>query len=558
VGDGIGAPVGGRGPVLGEIPWRVCEALGHLTQLDPSNEDAPMIHTSPLPDVTIPEQALTPYVLQRCDELADKAALIDGPTGRTLTYAQLDAAVRTFAGGLHASGFGPGDVLAIMAPNVPEYAVVFHGVAMAGGTVTTINPTYTDTEVHHQLEDAGATILVTVPMFLETARKGAEGTKVDAVYLLGEGDADTPALATLFGEPLAEQVAVDLDDVVALPYSSGTTGLSKGVMLTHRNLVANIEQVKVPLKMTEDDNIVAVLPFFHIYGMQVLMNTGLAAGATIVTLPRFDLEQFLQVHQEHAITRSFVAPPIVVALAKHPLVDKFDLSSIKSIFSGAAPLSAELALECGERIGAEVVQGYGMTELSPVTHLTPPGWFKPGSVGVTVPHTDVKIIEPATGEALGLDADGEIWVRGPQVMKGYLNNDKATAETIDADGWLHTGDIGHIDSDGHLFVVDRLKELIKYKGFQVPPAELEALLLTHPAVADAAVIGLPDEEAGEIPAAYVVLKADHDVTDEDVKAFVAERTATYKHLRKVTFVDAIPKSASGKILRRLLREQAAQ
>ncbi|MFZ0171657.1 MAG: AMP-binding protein, partial [Acidimicrobiales bacterium] len=341
------------------------------------------IYTSPLPDVDIPAVPLTEYVLRRAADLPDKPALIDGPSGRTLTYAQLNQAIRSLAGGLVAQGFGPGDVLALMAPNVPEYAVVFHAVALAGGAITTINPTYTDLEVRHQLDDAGASMLVTVAAFLETARAGAEGTKVAETYLLGEGEADTPALSTIFGEPLAEQVPVDLDDVVALPYSSGTTGLCKGVMLTHRNLVSNIAQVMYPLKITEDERIVAVLPFFHIYGMQVLMNTGLAAGATIVTMPRFDLEQFLQLHRDHHITRTFVAPPIVVALAKHPLVDKYDLSALRNVLSGAAPLSAELAIEAGSRLGCEVVQGYGMTELSPVTHLTVPGGFKPGSVGVT-------------------------------------------------------------------------------------------------------------------------------------------------------------------------------
>ena len=310
--------------------------------------------------------------------------------------------------------------------------------------------------------------------------------------------------------------------------------------------------------MDEDEAFVAVLPFFHIYGMQVLMNLGLRAGATIVTMPRFDFEQFLQLHQEHSLTRAFVAPPMVVALAKHPLVDKYDLSALRLIFSGAAPLSADLAIECGRRLGCEVVQGYGMTELSPVSHATPMGMFKPGSVGVTVPNTEVNIVDPVTQSPLGVDEDGEVWVRGPQVMKGYLNNDAATRNTIDDDGWLHTGDIGHIDADGHLFVVDRLKELIKYKGFQVPPAELEALLLTHPQVADAAVIGLPDDEAGEIPAAYVVLKQGQDVTAADIQRFVAEKVASYKQVRKLTFVDAIPKSASGKILRRVLRDQATQ
>jgi 4-coumarate--CoA ligase len=327
-------------------------------------------------------------------------------------------------------------------------------------------------------------------------------------------------------------------------------------MLTHRNLVANVAQVLASADMREDEKIIAVLPFFHIYGMQVLMNTGLRAGATVITMPRFDLEQFLRLHQDYGITRSFVAPPIVVALAKHPLVDSFDLSALEQVFSGAAPLSAELAMEAGKRLGCEVVQGYGMTELSPVSHLTPPGYSKPGSVGVTAPNTELRVVHPASGEDLGPDEDGELWIRGPQVMKGYLNNPEATALTLDDEGWLHTGDIGHVDDDGHVYVVDRLKELIKYKGFQVAPAELEALLLTHPAVADAAVVGLPDEEAGEVPAGYVVLKPGTDATPEDVTAFVAGQVASFKQLRRLTVVDAIPKSASGKILRRVLRDQA--
>src|SRR4051812_48512152 len=520
-----------------------------------------MIHRSPLPDVEIPDVALPGYVLHRARELGDKPALIDGPTGRVLTYAQLDQGVRSFAGGLAAAGFGPGDVLALMAPNLPEYAVIFHGVAFAGGVVTTINPTYTEREVHHQLLDAGATVLVTIPMFLETALAAAGGTQVRTVHVLGaDAGSDLPdgarPMAELFGAPLAEQVPVDPDDVVVLPYSSGTTGTSKGVMLTHRNLVANVAQVLAPADMREDEKILAVLPFFHIYGMQVLMNTGLRAGATIITMPRFDLEQFLRLHQDYGITRSFVAPPIVLALAKHPLVDQFDLSALEQVFSGAAPLSAELAEEAGKRLNAEVVQGYGMTEMSPVSHLTPPGYYKPGSVGVTSPNTEIRIIDPASGEDLGLDEDGELLARGPQVMKGYHNNPEATAITLDEDGWLHTGDIAHIDDDGHVYVVDRLKELIKYKGFQVAPAELESLLLTHPAVADAAVVGLPDQEAGEIPVGYVVLKPGADASADDIRAYVAGQVATYKQLRRVSLTDAIPKSASGKILRRVLKDQA--
>ena len=519
-----------------------------------------MIHHSAFPDVEIPAHPLTTFVFAQAAERADQPAFIDGPSGRVVTYGELVDSIQRLAGGLVAKGFGPGHVLAIMAPNVPDYAVVFHGVAMTGGTITTVNPTYTSHEVHHQLTDAGATILVTVPMFVDTARAAAVDTKVEEIFVLGgdaDGDADTQPFSVLMGEPLLEHVAVDLDDVVVLPYSSGTTGLSKGVMLTHRNLVSNIVQVVGPAELSDSDTIVAVLPFFHIYGMQVLMNCGLTAGATIVTMPRFDLAEFLQLHQDHGITRSFVAPPIVVALAKHPSVDDFDLSKLVQVFSGAAPLSADLAVEAGARLGCEIVQGYGMTELSPVTHLTPPGGFKPGSVGVTVPNTEMMILDPATGEQLGIEADGEVCVRGPQVMKGYLNNPTATESTIDRDGWLHTGDVGRVDADGHLYIVDRLKELIKYKGFQVPPAELEALLLTHPAVADAAVIGVPDDEAGEIPVGFVALKPGHQATADDIKSFVAERVATYKRLQTVTFVEAIPKSASGKILRRLLRDEAS-
>jgi acyl-CoA synthetase (AMP-forming)/AMP-acid ligase II len=513
-----------------------------------------MVFASPLPDVEIPDVPLTQYVMARAAERGDKPALIDGPTGRTITYAALDAGIRSLAGGLVARGFAKGETLALMSPNIPEYAVIFHGVAMAGGTITTINPTYTEAEVHKQLLDAHATILVTIPMFLEIATKAAEGTDVRDVFVLGEAEGATP-VTELFGAPLAEQVPVSVQDVVVLPYSSGTTGVNKGVMLSHRNLVANVAQMLSAADIRADETFIAVLPFFHIYGMQVLMNTGLAAGATIVTMPRFELEEFLRLHQDHGITRSFVAPPIVVALAKHPMVDQYDMSKLEQVFSGAAPLSAELALEAGARLGCEVVQGYGMTELSPVSHLTPPGQFKPGSVGVTAPNTETKIVDPVTQEELGVDQDGEVVVRGPQVMLGYLGNPSATDSMLERDGWLHTGDIGHIDSDGHLYIVDRLKELIKYKGFQVPPAELEALLLTHPAVADAAVVGLPDDEAGEIPVAHVVLRPGAEATTEEIQAYVAGQVAHYKQVRRVIITDAIPKSASGKILRRILRDQ---
>ena len=518
-----------------------------------------MIHDSPLPDVEIPDLPLTEYVLAGGAGQPDKPALIDGASGRVMTYSELEDAIRSLAGGLAAAGFGRGDVLALMAPNGPEYAVVFHGAAMAGATVTTINPAHTRAEVHHQLADSGARILVTIAPLAAMAVRACAGTAVTEVYVLGEaGGADETMpvrpLSALAGAPLAAQVPVGPDDVVALPYSSGTTGLAKGVMLTHRNLVANIAQTLGAIPSAPDERIMAVLPFFHIYGMQCMMNCGLRAGATVVTLPRFDLEQFLRAHQDYRITRSFVAPPIVLALARHPLVDSFDLSQLRLVNSGAAPLKAELAAECSKRLGCEVVQGYGMAELSPVSHLTPPGWFKPGSVGVTAPGTQTRIVDPVTEADLGTGEEGEVWVRGPQVMTGYLNNPQATAATVDAAGWLRTGDLGYVDADGHLYVVDRLKELIKYKGFQVPPAELEAVLLRHPDVADAAVIGLPDDEAGEIPVGFVVLRPGAAASPEEIMRFVAGEVAHYKQIRRLEVIDAIPKSAAGKILRRVLRD----
>ncbi len=516
-----------------------------------------IIHTSPLPAVDIADVPVTEYVLRHAADSPDVVALVDGPTGRSYTYGQLAGMIASFAGGLAARGLGPGDTIALMAPNIPEYAVVFHGAAVAGVAVSTINPTYTAEEVRFQLQDSASKLLVTIGMFVDTAKEAADGTDVSDIVVLGDAPAGTVPFTDVLGEPIS-QVPVDVESqIVVLPYSSGTTGLPKGVMLTHRNLVANLCQIEGGLEVEDGEIALAVLPFFHIYGMQVLMNGLLAAGSTIITVPRFDLEQVLQIIQDRKVTRFFAVPPIVLAFAKHPMVDQYDLSSLRQVFSGAAPLSAELALEAGDRIGCEVVQGYGMTEMSPVSHLTPIGGFKPGTCGVTVPNAECRIVSPETGEDQPVGGEGELWVRGPMVMAGYLNNPEATAVTVDVDGWLHTGDVGVIDTDGHLTIVDRVKELIKFKGFQVAPAELEALLLTHPAVADAAVIGVPDEEAGEIPKAFVVLKPGQEVTESDITEFTRGHVATYKVIHHVEFAEAIPKSASGKILRRLLRDSGA-
>ncbi len=508
------------------------------------------ILTGPFDEIEIPEGALTPFVLRHASRLADRPALVDGMTGRTLTYAGLEQSVARMTGGLRERGFGKGDLLALMAPNLPEYAAVFLATARTGGTVTTINPAYVEREIAHQLADSRPRFVVTIPELQDRVVGGLPDC-CEEIFLI---DPETGA-CSLDGEPDFEQSEIDpVRDVVALPYSSGTTGLPKGVMLTHRNLLANLMQL-APLEQREGDSVVAVLPMFHIYGMQLLMNLPLSVGATVYTLPRFDLATFLQLHQQHRARRAYIVPPIALALARHPCVDDCDLSSLEEVFSAAAPLGAELAAEVEKRLGCPVVQGYGLTEASPATHMQPPDGSPTGSIGAVVANSECRLVDPVTGEDSEPDARGEIWVRGPQIMKGYFNAGEATREAIDADGWLHTGDIATMNEQGNFFIVDRLKELIKYKGFQIAPAELEALLLTHPAVADAAVIPIPDEEAGELPKAFVVAVA--EVDDETLMRFVASQVATYKQIRVIEFIDAIPKSPSGKILRRELRAREA-
>jgi acyl-CoA synthetase (AMP-forming)/AMP-acid ligase II len=509
-------------------------------------------------EIQIPASDVTSFVLGEAAARGSKPALIDGPSGRELSYADLARSVRALAAGLAARGFGPGDTLAIYLPNLPEYAVAFHGVAAAGGRATTVNPLYTAGELAHQLRDSGARLLVTVGPCLDVAREAAADAGVEEVYVVGDADGATP-FSELLGDPeQAPAVGIEpASDLAVLPYSSGTTGLPKGVMLTHRNLVANVLQTQAGFPIGDDDTLIGCLPFFHIYGQTVIMNQGLWAGATIVTMPRFDLDQFLDLLERHAVTRAYVVPPIALALAKHPAVEGRDLSAIRTIMSGAAPLGAELAEQVAARIGCKVIQGYGLTETSPVTHvIRPEGENKPGSIGPPLPATECRIVDPESGEDVAENERGELWIRGPQVMSGYLNNPEATAATIDADGWLHSGDIAVRDSDGFYEIVDRLKELIKYKGFQVPPAELEALLITHPAVADVAVIGVPDDEAGELPKAFVV-PALGELDDDELMAWVAERVAPQKRIRLVESIEEIPKSPSGKILRRVLKERAA-
>ena len=511
-----------------------------------------MIFRSAHPQVHVPDVTLTQLVLGRAEAYRDRPALVDGASRRTVSYGELCDQIRRVGAGL-AGRVGKGDVVAICAPNVPEYAVVFHAVACLGAVLTTINPSYTVDEIAFQLRDANARLLVTTAALAERARDAVK-TSSSSIDIVSIDDApELPSLASIAVDADPPAAVIDPStDVVVLPYSSGTTGLPKGVMLTHRNLVANLVQIDA-IETRNLSALVGVLPFFHIYGMVVIMNFALMRGLTAVTLPRFELEAFLRVLQDWRIELAHVAPPIVVALAKHPAVDNYDLSRLKWLFSGAAPLGAEVTDTVERRLSVKVRQGYGMTECSPASHYTPPGAERQGKAGLLVPNTECRLVDPATGAPVGPRTAGEVWVRGPQVMKGYLNNAEATAATVDRDGWLHTGDIGVIDDDGYLEITDRLKELIKVKGYQVAPAELEALLLKHPKIADAAVISIADEQAGERPKAFVVASA--LLSAEEVMEFVDAHVATYKRVAQVEFIDTIPKSPSGKILRRILVER---
>ncbi|MFJ6068246.1 4-coumarate--CoA ligase family protein [Streptomyces tendae] len=490
-------------------------------------------------------------------------ALIDGTDGTTLTYEQVDRFHRRVAAALAETGVRKGDILALHSPNTVAFPPAFYAATRAGASVTTVHPLATAEEFAKQLKDCAARWIVTVSPLLSTARRAAELAGGVQEILVCDSAPGHRSLVDMLASTAPEpSVAIDpAEDVAALPYSSGTTGTPKGVMLTHRQIATNLAQLEPLMPAAPGDRVLAVLPFFHIYGLTALMNAPLRLGATVVVLPRFDLEQFLAAIQNHRITSLYVAPPIVLALAKHPLVADYDLSSLKYVVSAAAPLDARLAAACSRRLGLPPVgQAYGMTELSPGTHVVPLDAMAdapPGTVGKLIAGTEMRIVSLTDpGKDLPADESGEILIRGPQVMKGYLGRPDATAAMIDGDGWLHTGDVGHVDGDGWLFVVDRVKELIKYKGFQVAPAELEALLLTHPGVADTAVIGEYNDDGNEVPHAFVVRQPTApDLAEGEIMMYVAERVAPYKRVRKVTFVDAVPRAASGKILRRELRER---
>ncbi|GHH31686.1 AMP-binding protein [Lentzea cavernae] len=472
-----------------------------------------MIYRSPLPAVAVPERTVPEHVLEHARH-NDKLALVDAVTGESLTYAELARLVETTAKGLVRNGIKPGDTVAIASLNRPAFAVGLHAVMAAGATVALINPTLTPPEIARLKELAN----VTATLDLDDLPAS-----------------DTDSLPP--GNPLSTAVVL---------FSSGTTGLTKAVKLSHRALVANLEQHRPGWRIDETDVLAANLPFFHVYGFAIVLNSGLLAGATLVTMPRSDTGTYLQRLAEHGVTRAFLVPPLAAAIADHP--GPVPELGLKLVLCGAAPLDDAVRREAELRLGAPVRQGYGLTEAGG-THQTFDDDVEsdPASVGVLCPGTEARIVQPGTTTDA---AEGEMLLRGPQVMDGYLGDDEATREAF-VDGWLRTGDLVRVHN-GRFHVVDRVKEMIKYKGYQVAPAELEAVLRRHPSVLDAAVIGAADRANGEIPKAFVVTQG--DVTAEELMTFVAAEVAPYKKVREVVFVQEIPKSVSGKVLRRLLKD----
>jgi acyl-CoA synthetase (AMP-forming)/AMP-acid ligase II len=522
-------------------------------------DKADLLLTPPdIPEVTLPE-----YVLGQALQRGSKRALVDAATGAALTYAELATAVGEVSAGLAARGVGPGDVLALCAPNSIDFVLAYLAATSAGAVVTTVNPLWTEAEIGRQLRQCGARWLVsTADLLAGKLRALVRDTGIAEAFAIGaQADREaTPFDALRLGSAPATAApptaAGSVSDAAFLLSSSGTTGLPKIVVLTHRNLVASLCQTRLVHKVTADDVVIAVLPLFHIFGLQISMNLALLEGATVVILPRFDLAAFFRAVEVYRATRAELVPPMVLGLAASDLIDSHDVSSLRVLTSGAAPLGADLARACAQRIGCRVKQAYGLTEIAGGSHIAPDdGPDRPDSIGPALPGVECRVVDSKSGAEAGTGAPGELLIRTPGTMRGYLGDPEVTAATVDSAGWLHTGDIVTVDDNGWYFVADRVKELIKYKGLSIAPAELEGLLLTHPAVADAAVVRHPDQAAGEVPKAYLVLR--DAVSEQELMDWVAERVAPYKRVRLVEFTDCIPKSPSGKILRRLLVARGA-
>jgi acyl-CoA synthetase (AMP-forming)/AMP-acid ligase II len=502
-------------------------------------------------------------IFEAANKFPEKTALVDASSSRRFTYGEYAQTVESLARGLVAAGLEPGEIVAIFLPNSWEFCAAYHATTLAGGIPTLLNPSYRDREVHYQLENSGARFLVTDGGLLEGIRlDGLPALR--QVYTTRKAHAGAGNFSDLLhptGSPLPTPDQSTETTLAALPYSSGTTGLPKGVMLSHSNLVSNIYQLVGPnaVPLSHEDVMLCFLPLYHIYGLNVALNPILALGGTLVLMPRFNVPQLCNLITQEGITMLPLVPPAMNALLQAAEAGLFPQThSVRWVKSGAAPLAPELPRRFTELTGIIVNQGYGMTEASPVTHVgnvSPPEWNRPWSIGRPLVQTDCRILDEY-GHEVAEGEPGELVMRGPQFMLGYWKAPEATNSVI-RDEWYWSGDVVNRDERGFYYVLDRRKEMIKYKGFPVAPAEIEAVLLEHPAVRDCGVVAKSDPAAGEIPCAFVVLRdanAACDTMEKALRDFVAERLTAYKQPREVRFVDGVPRTASGKILRRELRK----
>ncbi|EDW98995.1 4-coumarate--CoA ligase 1 [Drosophila yakuba] len=510
-------------------------------------------------------RSLGQYVLDKYKSFGDQTVLVDAVNGVEYTASFMHKSIVRLAYILQKLGVKQNDVVGLSSENNVNFAVAMFAGFAVGATVAPLNVTYSDREVDHAINLSKPKIIFASKITVDRVAKVASKNKFvkGVIALSGTSknfkniydfnelmDNDKFKTQPDFTSPAANKDA----DVSLIVCSSGTTGLPKGVQLTQMNLLATLDsQIQPTLIPMEEITLLTVIPWFHAFGCLTLITTA-CRGARLVYLPKFEENLFLSAIEKYRVMMAFMVPPLMVFLAKHPIVDKYDLSSLMVLLCGAAPLSRETEDQIKERIGVPFIrQGYGLSESTLSVLVQNDEFCKPGSVGVLKVGIYAKVIDPDTGKLLGANERGELCFKGDGIMKGYIGDTKSTQTAI-KDGWLHTGDIGYYDDDFEFFIVDRIKELIKYKGFQVPPAEIEALLLTNDKIKDAAVIGKPDEEAGELPLAFVVKQANVQLTENEVIQFVHENASPAKRLRGgVIFVDEIPKNPSGKILRRILR-----
>ncbi|KAL2912466.1 hypothetical protein HK105_208038 [Polyrhizophydium stewartii] len=528
-----------------------------------------MIYTPALPEIEIPVVDIPTLIFnsEHYQKVLSQPLMTD-TLGEYLTFEDLIQDSGSLAGGVRKTlGLKKWDVVGVYALNNIDFPYVVYGLLRAGCTISPINAAYTHEEVAFQLKDSGAIALIVDPLLVPRAKVAAQlaGIPASHVFVMGDAEVDgVQPLSGLMDEPM-DPVEFTQEELKTKPayltYSSGTTGRSKGVVTSHYNVVSNVLQMYQTMKLATGpgESCTGALPFTHMYGLVAMLHTAPYMGVHVITIPKFDFATMLKVISKVKPTTLYLVPPIMIGLAKHPAVAMADLSSVKYIISGAAPLSAELSQALTQRLPhIKVMQGYGLTETSPVAALSMPETAVHGSAGMLVPNSEARLVDPETGLDVPKGERGELWLRGPHIMLRYLNLPETTAEALTADGYFRTGDIATIDEHGNIFIVDRLKELVKYAGLQVPPAELEAKLLTHSKIADAAVIGIPDDISGELPLAYVVLQPGAEITEKEIQDYIAERVADHKQLRGgVIFTDAVPKAPSGKILRRVLREKDA-